>query len=343
MQRRQESPALSVILPTADDFSTIRLTVKALREQTARDRIELVIVSPTDDPGIIPEEVRGFAGVLVVNGGPLRTSNISRAAGIRAASAPIVVLAEDHCFPDPDWGDALISAHENDFAVVGPVLRNANPGSMISWANILLEYYPWLEGATRKEVDDLPGHNSAYRRDLLLELGNDLEGLFEVEAVIQRRLRTDGHRMLLEPAARTNHLNFSRPGPSLTLRFNAGRSFAGHRIIGWPISRRIAYLFGAPLIPFIRFARIVRMLRRSSGYSWLFPRIVPMLSIALLADGLGELVGYASGPGDAARVLGTVEFNRARFMNRGDCADLGRRIENLDSVSAGLEVRAMAG
>ena len=226
-------PELSVILPTADNYSTIRRTVHALHAQTVRDRIELVIVSPTDDPGVVPADVTGFASVMIVNGGPLRTSNISRAAGIRAASAPIVALAEDHCFPDPDWAIALIEAHRGDWAVVGPVLRNANPRSMTSWANLLLEYYPWVEGAKRAELNDLPGHNSAYRKDLLLAYGDRLEGLFEVEAVIQRDLREKGHRMLLEPKARTNDLNFSRLSSALYLRFHAGRSFAGHRTMGW--------------------------------------------------------------------------------------------------------------
>lgn len=318
MQPLRQPPALSVILPTADDFSTIRATVRALRAQTACDRIELVIVAPRDDPGVIPGEVAGFASVRIVNGGPLETSNVSRAAGIRQAAAPVVVLAEDHCFPEPGWAEALIEAHRGNWAVVGPVLRNANPRSMVSWANLLLEYYPWLEGAPRAEMDDLPGHNSAYRKDLLLAYGDRLEELFEVEAVIQRDLRARGHRMLIEPAARTNHLNFSRIGPSLVLRFNAGRSFAGHRTAGWSFARRTAYILGAPLIPAVRLRRILRMVRGSASYSQLIPQVIPMLALALIVDGLGELAGYLAGPGDAARRLGSIEFDRARFMNEHD-------------------------
>ena len=119
-------PQLSVILPTCDDYSTIRLTVRALSSQTLRDRIELVIVAPIDDPGVNKDEVAAFAKVTIVNGGPLRTSNISRSAGIRAASAPIVVLSEDHSFPEPDWAEALVKAHETGCAVAGPVTAGAD-------------------------------------------------------------------------------------------------------------------------------------------------------------------------------------------------------------------------
>jgi hypothetical protein len=54
-------PLLSVILPTCDDYSTIRRTVRALNRQTIRERIELVIVAPVDDPAVPKDEVAGFA------------------------------------------------------------------------------------------------------------------------------------------------------------------------------------------------------------------------------------------------------------------------------------------
>jgi hypothetical protein len=344
MQNRSRPPALSVILPTTDDFSTVRLTVKALREQTARSRIELVIVSPVEDPGVITDEVVGFARVTIVNAGPLEMSNVARVAGIRAASAPIVALAEDHSFPDPDWADALIAAHEAGWAVVGPAVVNANPRSMVSWSNLLLEYSPWLEGTARGTMDDLPGHNSAYRRDLLLAFGDRLEELFEVEAVIQRELRGAGHRMLLEPAARTNHLNFSKVSSSLKLRFHAGRSFAGHRTMGWSAAKRIAYIAGAPLIPVIRFRRILGLLQHSKTYSRLLPRVIPMLCVALAVDGFGELVGYISGPGDAPRALGAIEFDRIRFLDDADALDLRRRTEEVRAdLEAGDCVQALTG
>ena len=334
MHRRDKAPALSVILPTANDFSGIRLTVRALAAQTARGRIELVIVVPHGRSRIIESEVRGFARVTIVNAGPVVTSNKSRAAGIRAATAPIIALAEDHSFPDPDWAEILIAAHESNYAVVGPVLRNANPRSALSWANLLLEYSPWLEGTPRGEMVDLPGHNSSYKRDLLLEYGDRLDAMFEVEAVIQRDLCAKGHRMLLEPGAKTSHLNFSRLAPSVYLRFNAGRSFAGHRIIGWPLMKRAVYAVASPLIPAVRFLRIFHFLRGSAQYRPLLPRVIPLLVVALLADGFGECVGYVTGPGGAARKLGTIEFDRIRFLDASDRDELSSRMAELDAPAS---------
>jgi hypothetical protein len=271
------------------------------------------------------------------------TSNRSRVAGIRAATFPIVVLAEDHSFPAPDWAEALLAAHQREYTVVGPVVRNGNPRTMLSWANLLLEYGPWLEGAERAELDDLPGHNSAYRRDLLIEYGDKLEHLFEVEAVIQRDLRSRGYPMLLEPRASTSHLNFSKLWPSLLLRLNAGRSFAAHRTHGWSFLKRAAYALASPLIPFVRLIRIVRLVRSSSELNYLFPRVLPMLLTVLLVDGLGELIGYTTGPGDSPRFLGSIEFNRVRFLAEEDRTNYERAVRSLEHSANETPLRALAG
>ena len=316
---------LSVILPTASDFNSIRETIHALRAQTARNSIELVIVVPSDKVSVPTSELDDFAAVKVVNGGPLKTSNISRIAGIRAATSPIVVMSEDHSFPEPQWAQALIDAHEEDFAVVGPAIRNANPRTMLSWAGLLLEYGPWLEGPPRQEMHEVGGHNSSYKRDHLITFGDRLEEVFETESLVQRQLRDQGHRILFEPAAVTNHLNFSLLKPSLGLRFNAGRSFAGHRTIGWSGLKRTAFALASPLIPLVRFARILKLLSQSDRYRFLLPRVLPALALYLLVDGLGEMVGYLTGPGNAPVYLGSIEFDRRRFMNAQDRAELDGR------------------
>lgn len=323
---KNATPALSVVLPTSDDFSTIRQTVRALSRQAGSDRIELVIVAPTESIEIPPDEVSMFGATRVVCGGPVRTSNISRCVGVRAASSPYVALAEDHSFPEPGWAQAILAAHDEGFAVVAPVVINANPKSMVSWANLVLEYGPWLDGAARREMENLPGHNSSYNRSILMSYGDNLERMFEVESVIQRDIASCGHRLTLEPKAKTRHLNFSRLRNSIPMRFNCGRSFAGHRVIGWSLPRRIAFALGAPLIPLVRLIRVLRMLSGSERYSWLVPRIIPMLCMAVVTDGLGEMTGYVLGPGDSPEYLGLIEFNRLKRMNTLDRADYNKMI-----------------
>ena len=47
MKAESSKPALSAILWTPDTYWTLRRTVSALREQTVRDRIEVILVGPS--------------------------------------------------------------------------------------------------------------------------------------------------------------------------------------------------------------------------------------------------------------------------------------------------------
>jgi hypothetical protein len=198
------------------------------------------------------------------------------------------------------------------------VVCNANPATAVSWANFLLEYGPWIEPGTRGIADHLPGHNSSYRRDLLLAYGKRLEPLMESETVLQWDLRRHGHRLFMEPAARTHHLNFSTLSGSIRLRFNGGRQFAATRSADWPLPKRLLYVLGAPLIPLVRLRRSVAVLARWPARRRLLPRVLPVLAAMVTLDGIGELVGYATGPGASSSILGRIEFDRRRWLTRTD-------------------------
>lgn len=162
------SPAMPVILITPDRYQTIRKTIRHLRAQTARNRLEVVIVAPSFDALDLDEkELEDLPPVCVVEIGPIQSIGLTYAAGIRRARAPVVALAEDHSYPDTDWAEA----HQQPWAIVGPLARNANPGSIVGWADLFIAYGPWLEPAPGKEMDCLPGHNSSYKRELLLPYG----------------------------------------------------------------------------------------------------------------------------------------------------------------------------
>ena len=42
--------------------------------------------------------------------------------------------------------------------------------------------------------------------------------------------------------------------------------------------------------------------------------LLPTLATFLIADGLGEMFGYAFGPGDSMAYLSDIEFHRERFL-----------------------------
>src|SRR5262249_11787043 len=148
-------PAMSVVVITPDRFETIDAVVRHLHAQSARPQLEVVIVAPAD--AVIARDtdvLQGFWGVSVVACGAVRSCTAAaRAAGVRAARSAVVAFVEDHSFPQPGWAAVLIAAYRQPWAAVGPAVGNANPQSAVGWANLLIEYAPWLDPARGGATD----------------------------------------------------------------------------------------------------------------------------------------------------------------------------------------------
>jgi hypothetical protein len=316
-------PALSVVLATAGPYAVIRTAVANLTRQRGVP-IELVIAGPTRAMHGLTEADRtalaAFASwqhVVVPAGADYDTA---RAWGVVSSLAPIVAFAEDHSFPQPGWAAALLDAFEHGWSGVGPVVENGNPGSLVSWASLMLEYGPWLSASAGRAVAHIPGHNSAYRREVLMAQGDRLGAMIEAESVLHWQLGREGHRFTIEPRARTRHVNFSRFWPSMELRFHVGRQFGSRRCRDWPAARRWIFAAATPLIPFVRLARVLG-LPIARARPALVARTLPLLALLVVAATAGELAGYLSaGPGRSTDYLTDIETDRKRFMNEHDRA-----------------------
>lgn len=316
---RVGSPLMSVVVITPDCYATIRKTIGHLRSQKICGSLEVVLVAPSARELCVDEsEMQRFLRYKIVEVGPVSSTARARAMGAREAGAPIVAFAEDHAFPAPGWAEALIKRHQENWAAVGPVMTNANPRSMTSWANLLIEYAQWLDPTEGGEREHLPGHNGSYKRDVLLAYGERLEAMLDAESILHWDLRAKGHKLYLEPKARTFHQNFSLHSPSLALRFNGGRLFAASRARAWPMWRRAFFACASPLIPAVRGLRITRELFRPGRPRHLLPRVLPLLIVGLVFDGAGEMAGYAFGAGRAMAKLSDMEFHRERYLAQHD-------------------------
>ncbi len=311
------APLLAVVLAT-DRYETIRPVIRHLSRQTIRDRIEVIIVGPDPDP---PESEHGlddFARVAVVKVDSIYPLAPARAAGVRAARAPLIFIGETHTYPHPAWAETLVQVPADPWAGVVPGFGNANPRSVLSWAIFLLDYGRWLYLLPATEAATAPTHNGAFRREVLLDLGDGLEHALAQGDTLSLLLRAGGHRMYFEPAARIDHLNVARWRPWVQERFLGGRLLAGRRAARWSVLRRAVYFFGSPLIPFLLAYRLRDVLGTARRAGHLPAGTMP----ALLAGGaismVGEMVGYVLGTGPIAeRRMMELELHKVRYASRG--------------------------
>lgn len=316
-------PALSVIILVPDDGCAIKPLLRHLQRQTVKDRLEIVLVAIGSHPLTLQaSELAGFHSTVEVIRDRTSSSAIARAEGVVAASAPLVALTEDHSLPEAIWAAELIAAHQvANRAVVGPAVVNGNPGSLVSRANFTIEYHEWTPPLASGRVAHLPGHNSCYKRQVLLSYGDRLGRLLESESVLHWELARKGYELFLQTSARTRHFNFSLFLPSLGLRFHSGRLFAGQRRLPWPLAKRVLYTAAAPLIPIVRFVRIFRQYRRLGGDVWQLPPLLFLVFLLLIFDGCGEMFGYLLGAGRSIEKITAVDFFRERYMRPGDQAE----------------------
>ncbi len=311
-------PVMSVILATPDCYETIRKTIKHLRTQTVRHQLEIIIVAPSIcSLNLNESELKEFCRVRVVEVGRVSSIGSANAKGIQQASSPLVALAEDHAFPAPGWAEALIVAHRHHYAAVGPVIRNANaPKNVIAWADFLIGFGEFVVPGVSGEVERLPGNNSSYKREILLDYGPSLETMMETETLIHQDLRKKGYRLFLESSAHVSHLNFERMSSFFSVKYLSGRTFGAARAGGWSLIYRLFYACGTPLIPLVRYWRLKKRLKVFREHYQLPWGVLPMAWCALLVSATGEMIGCCFGAGQAVEKRAKLEFHRLRHLKK---------------------------
>ena len=106
-----------------------------------------------------------------------------------------------------------------------------------------------------------------------------------------------GHRVLFEPTARIEHLNIDIPGAWFHEHFLIGLTIGSRRARQWSWPRRLLYLLGAGLIPFVLFWRAWPGMRAAIRGGRVPRGTLPLVALCFATKVAGEAVGYAGGGG----------------------------------------------
>jgi len=288
------TPRLSILLPAIRGYHTVLAALDSWGNQTRRDQIEILILCP-DDPGpaSVQAEILPAGQVIVHVGGA--DLHEARAIGIRQASGDYIVLAEDHCLPDPDWTEAILDRLEEGWDGVGPALRPGNRTSCWTEGSFLIGYGEWIAPVAGGATRVLCGWNGTIRTRLLRELESELADQLLLGAFLVRRLQQQGHRFYLEDRARMRH--FDPPGWTyeLSLLFLVGLGFGAMRTRHWTLPARLLYPLAAPAVAFLHWKRALVNYRRAGSRAGLRPTACSAALALAAAWGLGEAIGALMG------------------------------------------------
>ena len=285
-------PDLSVVVVTRDSFRTLLPIVKSLASQTVADRLELIVVAPDASAGVVPaSESASFHSSKILFVGRISNRGRAAAAGVAEASAPIVALTENHCFPVADWAARLLDAHNGGLVALGPAIVNANPESAISRVMHTAGYGSFPAGGHLEARDELPLHNSSYRTDVLQSFADRLPDLLADERRLQSELRRMGYTLTFDPSIRKRHISEATLGLLLGMAYDGGRRYGGGRAREWSLPRRLTY---ALLSPTLTIPIAAKLSRRMAGES-LMGSVGLVSWLWAFIHAMGEGVSYVSG------------------------------------------------
>lgn len=317
------TPELTILMVTPERWETLRRPLRYLAEQTARERVELILIGPDAAAfqGFDADSLDGFHSHRILHIGPIHEVERAFAPGIREASAPVVALLENHVYASADWAEAIIEAHRGPWTVVGTAITNANLETATSWVEHLMSYVFHDELAPTGEVAQVSRNNVTYKKDALDRFGDALEDALARDGGLLQELDRQGARFYRAGGGSLGHLNPSETGAMLKLRLHSARASASTRARTgrWSLPRRWAYVLSSPLFPLLRLRVLWPRLCAEPVRSEL-ARIAPLLLVALVVDAAGQALGFALGAGSSAAIAGRYDLDREPYLTPADRA-----------------------
>lgn len=319
--KNDQPPLMSVIITTGPGYESIRTTIKHLKKQTVKESLEIIIISPAIEWSAgVEAEFKDFYGTILIEADIDTELYDTWVTAVRRSNAPVVVFGENHAFPEPEWAEALIEAHKGPWAAVGCVIKNVNPDSVNSRAQLYMTYGPYTEPVESGEINDLPGHNTSYKRSILLDYGDELRNLLIRTNILHMDLRARGYRLYMENKARTDHVNVSKTSSILFDLFYNGQLYTAAlaQYKRWSISKRILHSLLEPLIILKHFRGTLQSIRRAGQWNQLIPAALPIIVTGLAAHFMGKIRGYLIGCGNTQEKINNFEFDRFKHITDQD-------------------------
>ena len=288
---------LSVVVPSVNGWSDLEGCLAALEAERAHVGLEVLVADRLGES--LRAKVRArFPWVTLIDAGPGVTIPDLRAMAFARATGPSVAVIEDHVLVPPGWARQMLQAQARGEAVVGGAVENAATERLVDWAAFLCEYSHLLPPLPDGPSDWLTGNNTVYRRDLL-ERYRAVTEQGRWENVLHDRMRNDGVTLFCRPAIRVGHKKHYTVWEYLSQRYLYSRSYAGARVAGTGMGKRLAYGLAALALPPLLFYRTVSRIWGKRLHRAELVKSLPLLGLFVTGWAAGEMVGAWFGPGDA--------------------------------------------
>jgi hypothetical protein len=297
----EAAPPLSVVVPTRAGWPTYEPYFVHQRREVESVGGELLVMDGSGRPVPSAQEIGAHVRWL---SHPGESVLALRALGYPLARAPIVAISEDHTRVARGWAAAILECHAEhpEAAAIGGSVSNGATNSYTEWAAFVCGHDRELPPLGRARRVKLIGVTSvAYKRAVLQQL-RPLTGIGVNDAVFQRELVRGGGILLVDDRIQCTHEQPMNLRQATHLFFQAGRMGAGSRRqrMSWREAGRVLV---TPVASILLTARLGLWLGRRRYDRLRYVAELPMIMWLFGVRSVGELVGYARGPGASALLL----------------------------------------
>ena len=328
------TPRISVLIPAMKGYDSVAAALAAWEMQTCREQLEILVLCPGESSKPTGQRSALPRGQVVVAVGSADLHE-ARAIGIERASGEYVMLAEDHCLPDPDWACHMLERLKEGWDAIGCALRPGNRTSCWPEGSFLLGYGEWMMPVDGGPVNVICGWNCTIRTYLLRGFGSKLTTELLMGAFVVRGLREQGHRFYLEDRARMRHFDPSGWALQMQLIGIAGMGFGSMRSRQWPMAARLLYPLATPAIAFLHWKRALTQYRRAGAGAGLRRDTMAGATVLALAWGIGEAAGAIMGIARVTPLLWRIEVKppTRETVARSDAEEQFGRVETAMAAS----------
>lgn len=291
------TPSLSVVVPSVNGEWALFPTLEALSLQVGGLAIEVIVVDRLG-ADLQRRVLERFPSVRVLPTDAGTTIPEMRHLAFEAARGSTVAVIEDHVLVPRDWALRLQAAQGGRDVVIGGSVENAATETLVDWAAFLCEYSHCIPPIPAGAVSWLTGNNVAYPAQVLAS-ARAVTASGAWENVLHDTLRSRGVKLECHPDIVVGHKMHYSVGDYLSQRYLYARSYAGARVDGAGLPRRLAMGLAAMALPPLLLWRTVSRILPKTPYRPLLLKSLPLIGLFVVAWAAGEVVGYVGGPGDS--------------------------------------------
>jgi hypothetical protein len=248
------------------------------------------------DPALegIDDVVRRYPEAQISASPGERTPLELAAASLRACSADVLLLTEDHCIPHPGWVRSMLKARAPGRAVVGGRVEISPGASAVDWAFYYVDFFRYAAPVSDGPSPTLTVCNVAYDRDRLQAIRPLWDVRFE-EPAVHNALRERFGELWLTSDSEVVMRRRVSIADALSERYGFGRIFGHTRIAHVSTARRVVFALAAPALPMLLVGRMTIKALRSPALMGHFLSAIFPLTAMVLCWSWGEWIGYITG------------------------------------------------